>query len=69
MSASGLFVLFFTFLMLVADNAYAYLDPGTGSMIIQSIIGTIVLMGAGIGVFWSKIKSLFIRSDKKEEQN
>ena len=47
---------------------HAYLDPGAGSMIIQAVLGTMLFIGAGIGVFWKKIKSFFIRN-KKEEKN
>jgi hypothetical protein len=43
-----------------------YLDPGSGSFIIQLLIGA----GAGIlvmiGVFWDRIKSFFGRSSNTE---
>ena len=42
-----------------ANNAYAYLDPGTGSMILQSILASFLFIGTGIGLFWNKIKNLF----------
>lgn len=44
------------------ENVYAYLDPGTTSYIIQSIIGFILVVGASIGVFWNKIKQIFRRN-------
>jgi hypothetical protein len=34
-----------------AISLFAYLDAGTGSLIIQAVIGVI----AGIGVFWRRI--------------
>ena len=40
----------------------AYIDPGSGSILIQVILASCL---GGIVVFWSKIKSLFIR--KKPE--
>lgn len=40
----------------------AYIDPGSGSILIQVILASCI---GGIVVFWSKIKSLFIR--KKPE--
>lgn len=40
----------------------AYIDPGSGSILIQVILASCL---GGIVVFWSKIKSLFIR--KKSE--
>ena len=44
------------------ENVYAYLDPGTTSYIIQSIIGFILVVGSGVGIFWSKIKRIFRRN-------
>lgn len=47
----------------------AYLDPGSGSLILQLLIAG--LMGAGIlvKVFWKKIKGLFSRSSVKKEDD
>ena len=48
------------------SDAYAYIDPGSGSVIFQGLIG--VLVGAGIAVklYWLKIKNYFMdRSAKK----
>jgi hypothetical protein len=49
----------------------AYLDPGSGSFLIQLLIA--VLLGAGIllRASWSKIKNLFKRakSDKSEDND
>jgi hypothetical protein len=41
--------------------AFAYLDPGTGSMIVQAIVGGIAVAGATVGVYWTKVKSLTSR--------
>ena len=60
----GIFL--FTFGELFVSNAFAYIDPGTGSMILQSLIG--VLVGAGIilKVYWTKIKiAILDRKSKK----
>jgi len=50
--------------LFASGNAYAYLDPGTGSMILQSLIAVFVVAGSAVGVFWDKIKSFFTRSKK-----
>ena len=50
-------------LFLGASKAEAYLDPGTGSMIIQAIVACLV---AG-GVFWRSILSFFKSFFKKEK--
>ncbi|HEY8381867.1 MAG TPA: hypothetical protein VIL09_06945 [Microvirga sp.] len=43
-------------------DAFAYLDPGTGSIIVQGIIGAIA-GGLVIGkMYWYKLKNLFSRT-------
>jgi hypothetical protein len=39
--------------------AHAYLDPGTGSMIVQAIIGGIAGVTVIIGIYWRKVRSFF----------
>ncbi len=43
--------------------ALLYLDPGSGSFLIQLLLA--VLLGAGVAVrmYWSKIKGLFVKKD------
>lgn len=36
-----------------------YLDPGSGSVILQVIIATVLGAGVFIKLFWKKIKSVF----------
>ena len=38
------------------SEAYAYLDPGSGSIVIQAIIGALVGVGITLKVYWEKIK-------------
>lgn len=62
-------IIFFTFLtyFILTYNAYAYIDPGTGGIIIQAIIGAI----AAISIFFSnlkiKIKNFFKKVFKKNK--
>ena len=56
---------FFYFVFTV--NAYAYLDPGTGSIILQAIIGFIAAGITTISIYWSKFKSLISRIFNKKE--
>jgi hypothetical protein len=48
---------------------HAYLDPGSGSLLIQLLIAG--LMGASIliATSWKKIKRFFKRSDSKREDD
>jgi uncharacterized membrane protein YfcA len=50
-----------SFLMFFTEPAYAYLDPGTGSMILQAVIGAIVGSAVAIKIFWKRIKHFFLR--------
>jgi len=50
-------------------DLFAYLDPGTGSIIIQSIIAGAVGIGVLIKGYWHKIRLLFGKKDKKDEKN
>ena len=45
-------------------SAFAYVDPGTGSMIVQVLIAALVGGAAVIGAFWRK---LFRRRRDKDE--
>jgi len=38
-----------------------YLDPGTGSLIVQLLLGTLLAIGLGVRIFWSRIKKVFNR--------
>ena len=44
------------YIILLPSNAYAYLDPGTGSIILQAILGFIAAAIASISVYWTKFK-------------
>lgn len=37
--------------------AHAYIDPGTGSFVIQGIIAAVVGAGVAIKMFWGRIKA------------
>jgi len=41
--------------------AYAYIDPGTGSLIIQGLIGAIAAAGVVLKLYWYKLKAFFSR--------
>lgn len=44
---------------IIISDAYAYLDPGTGSVVIQAIIGALVGVGITWKLYWQKIKFKF----------
>jgi hypothetical protein len=61
LSKLAIFVAVLALPMLFVKSAYAYIDPGTGSMIVQAIIAALVAIGASIGIFWNRVRSLFGR--------
>ena len=50
-------------------DAFAYIDPGTGSIIIQMIIGGLVGTGIAVKVFWYRIKSALSPSFKRNNSD
>lgn len=43
-------------------EALAYLDPGTGSLIIQSVTAAVVAAGFAIRLYWGRIVGVFKRT-------
>ncbi|HEY7747904.1 MAG TPA: hypothetical protein VH933_04445 [Aestuariivirgaceae bacterium] len=41
------------------QSAYAYLDPGTGSILLQAVIGGVASGLFVIRLYWRKLRSLF----------
>lgn len=39
--------------------AYAYLDPGTGSIILQGLLAGIAAAMAAAGLYWARLKHFF----------
>ena len=56
-------------IFLVVTNAYAYLDPGTGSFILQAIIGFLAALSAGFLYYWTKVKNFFLKIFKKNKND
>ena len=68
-------MILFTSTLLLANLGYpgvahAYLDLGTGTMILQGIIASIAAAAAVVGIYWQKIEKFFAggrRSDLHED--
>jgi hypothetical protein len=48
--------------------AYSYIDPGTGSYIIQIVIAAFVAVSFMVKIYWLKIKGFIGRLFSKKEQ-
>jgi hypothetical protein len=42
-------------------DAFAYLDPGTGSMVVQSVIAAVAAAAYGVRLYWGRIRGVFGR--------
>ena len=55
----------------LGSHAQPYIDPGTGSIVIQTVIGAVAAVAVAMAMFWKQIKhfvsGLFTRSKKSEE--
>jgi len=47
--------------LMYTSPAYAYLDPGTGSMLLQALIGGIAAGFAVLSLYWQKVKAFFAK--------
>jgi hypothetical protein len=52
---------------IATSNAYAYLDPGTGSMILQVLLGGVAGVMLAGKLYWQKLLSLFGVRPKVED--
>ena len=49
------------FLLGLPRPNYAYIDPGTGSYVIQILIAAFVSVAFAVRIFWKKIKTFFLK--------
>jgi hypothetical protein len=67
LSVSKSAVLLGLLLLLACPPAHAgYLDPGTGSYLLQLAIGGLLGALFTAKMYWAKLKSYFTRGDKKQ---
>lgn len=56
-------------ILVYPTNVYAYLDPVSGSVILQSIIGVIAASILVIKTYWYKLKRLFKKLINQKDKN
>ena len=56
-------------LLFYFTDASAYLDPGTGSMLLQVILGGIAAVGVAIKLYWHKLRAAFGMARKEEPED
>ena len=60
--------IFFLCFFLFTSSAHAYLDPGTGSIILQAIVGAFAAFFSTLYIFWEKVKIFFRKVFKKDNK-
>jgi hypothetical protein len=65
-STVTIFVAVFLMAFAMGDRAYAYLDPGTGSVLLQVLLGGVAGVLALIKLYWKRIKSVVSRRSSRE---
>lgn len=55
--------------LLLPASALAYIDPGTGSFVIQGVIAAIVGAGVTLKLFWGRIKGAVGRSRPRSDDD
>ena len=60
-------IFFYLSILFISAPAYAYLDPGLGSLILQSLIGGIAVTFAFISLYWKKFKFFFTKKSKDKK--
>ncbi len=53
--------------LVFSTDSYAYIDPGSGSIILQAIIAAIAGAGTAITIYWKKVKLFFSKIFKKKD--
>jgi hypothetical protein len=53
-------------LILYAPESWAYLDPGTGSILLQGLIAGVASALAFGGILWKRIKGFFTTNHKSD---
>ena len=57
------------FLFFFPRSVQAYVDPGTGSYLLQIILASIAAALLGIKYFWDKIRSIFSRAPSEQQDD
>ena len=68
MGRQKMFIVAIIILAFWVTPAYAYLDPGTGSILLQGILAGIAAGITAISMYWKKIKAFFSKSDNTPKE-
>ena len=63
----SLFLSFSIYFIFLVNNAQAYLDTGTGSIILQALLGAIAATASYVIFYWNKVKTFFKKIFNKKK--
>ncbi len=66
MQLSLLVTIFLCLALVWTPDAHAYIDPGTGSILVQGLIAAIAAIGVSLKLYWHRITRLFSRRSGNE---
>ena len=49
------------------SDIIAYIDPGSGSIVIQVIVGALIGLGVTMKIYWFKLNNMFFNITKKDD--
>jgi len=52
----------------LSQSAHAYLDPGTGSMLLQLVLGGVAGAAVVVRLYWARVKGFFSHQNKKKDK-
>ena len=58
-----------TFFVLLEVPVEAYLDPGSGSMLLQILLGGFAAVGVIAKLYWNRVTSLFTRKGASRDSH
>ena len=56
-------------ILLFMTDTEAYLDPGTGSMLLQVILGGVAAVGVAVKLYWHKLRVAFGMGKKEQSED
>ena len=56
-------------ILLFMTDTEAYLDPGTGSMLLQVVLGGVAAVGVAVKLYWHKLRVAFGMGKKEESED
>lgn len=52
------------FMLVIAERpAHAYIDPGSGSLLLQLVLGGVAAVWVAVRLYWRRVVGMFSRSD------